>query len=395
MNIYRRAYYHSKDLPAAFWFIILATLFNQIGNMAVVYLVIYLNIAKDYSLINSATALVVFSASMLMSGLLAGKIINRYGPLKLMMVTIICNGIILLSFPWLENFFAVCLSCVLWGLVYGVYRPASTTCVGDLSPAGLHKITFSIYRLAVNLGMSIGPALGGWLAAKNFNSIFYFNALMNLCAGVVLWVGNNHSLAAPQLSSNNKNLFSWQYLAQDKRLLGFLLALLPISMVFFQHEATLPVFLHTQLGYPLSFYGLLFTLNTLLIVAFELPLNVATLNWPYKVNFILGTFGIGLGFFGLSFLHQTLAILVLTVIWTFGEMILYPAANSYVAERAGDERRAAYMSLLSTVANLAMLLGPWLGSLIMQFHGATVLWLICGTWALFSVAGFALLPKKA
>jgi MFS family permease len=394
MSTFKQAITHIRNMPAAFWVVIVATLINQMGNMAFVFLVLYCNQALGFSLPLAATTFAAFSGSMLLIGLLGGSVIDRFGALRVMLLALIANGFTLLIFPLLHTYFSIILLCFTWGCTYGLYRPASQAFITQLSTPGMHKITFSLYRLVINLGMSLGPAVGGYLATHHFASIFLANGIANLTASVVLITGLSRSEWFKQKCLIKRSELSMKWLFKDSSLAWFLAAMIPVSMVFFQHESTLAVYAKESLHLSLSFYGLIFTLNTLMIVLFELPLNIATLNWPYRINLALGSAFITAGFAGIAWSHRAHDILLITVIWTIGEMILYPSSSSYIADIAPEERRGSYMSLYSTCTSIGMLLGPWSGALIMQRFGAHNLWLACGAWGLLSVALFLALPQK-
>lgn len=389
MRLFRTTLSHIRDFSPAFWIVIGATLLNQLGNMAFVFLVLYLTEHAGFSLSQASFAFATFSASMLISGLCAGSFIDKIGAARIMTAALLANGLVLISFPYAHDYLAILLLCLAWGFTFGLYRPASSTLVSYLSKPGLHKITFSVYRLSLNLGMSIGPALGGYLAYHSFPAIFMANGIANIVASMALIIGLSRSTwFSYRPASLNKMGFSLTWLKQDAALRFFLLSMIPISMVFYQHESTLAVFLNRDLSLPISFYGLLFTLNTLVIVFFELPLNVATMNWPYRVNFMLGALFTTIGFGGLFFASKEWHVIALTLCWTLGEMILYPAANSYIADLAPESRRGSYMSLFSTSANVAMLLGPWGGAIIMQASGSYSLWLACALLGTLSMVMF-------
>lgn len=386
MTLFRNTFSHIRDFSSTLWIAISASLLNQLGNMAFVFLVLYLTKHFNFSLAKASFAFAAVCFSMLISGLCAGGFIDRLGSARMMIASLFLNGTILAIFPLIHNYFSIVLMCLLWGLSFGLYRPASQTFISHLSKPGMHKITFSIYRLAINLGMSIGPAMGGYLAYHSFGLIFLVNGLANLIAGSILLLGIGRSeWFNYRPARQNKLELSTRWLKRDPALRLFVLGMIPVSMIFYQHESTLPVFLNLDLHLPLSFYGLLFTLNTLLIVFFELPLNVATLSWSYRVNFILGTLFNIVGFAGLYFATQAWHVVVLTIIWTIGEMILFPAASSYIADIAPENVRGSYMALFSTSSNLALLLGPWGGAIVMGWLGASGLWIVCGLWGCLSV----------
>ncbi len=389
MSLYRETFSHIRSFPPAFWVVIGATLMNQIGNMAFVFLVLYMTQHMRYSLPQASLAFATFCGSMLLTGLLGGGLVDRLGVARMMMGSLLANGIVLILFPLIHHYPAILLMCLVWGFAYGLYRPSSQTLVSHLSAAGLHKITFSVYRLSINLGMSIGPAIGGYLAAHSYAAIFLANGIANLLASTILIAGlaRTHWIKyRPALQ--HKMEFSFIRLKHDPLLRIFLFGMTPVSMVFFQHESTLAVFLYRDLKFPLAFYGWLFTINTLMIVFFELALNVATMNWPYRTNFILGSLLITIGFAGMLYASQGWHIILLTMIWTLGEMILYPSASSYIADISSPAHRGSYMSLLGTASNMGMLIGPWSGAIVMEYLGATGLWTACGLWGVLSIMIF-------
>lgn len=394
MPPFRESFSHIRRLPAAFWIVVAATLMNQVGNMAFVFLVLYLTQEHGYTLAYASFAFAVFSASMLVSGL-CGSIIDKIGATPIILTTLCINSVVLLLFAWAQQTGAIFFLCIVWGFAFGLFRPASSTLISHLSTPGIHKITFSVYRLAINLGMSLGPAIGGFLAAYSFKLIFIANGIANLLAAIILFIGLAPTvwLKYRPTVQHAGRLFSLKWLKEDKGLRLLVIGMVPVGMVFFQYESTVAVFLSRDLHLPLSFYGLLFTLNTLLIVLFELPLNILTLNWPYRVNFMLGSLLLTAGFAGFYLASTEWHIILLTVIWTVGEMLLFPASSSYIADIAPESQRGSYMAMFSTASNVAMLLGPWSGALVMERWGASGLWLACGAWGLISVVVFYFQPE--
>lgn len=383
-----------RHFPLSFWIVIAATLFNQIGNMVFVFLLLYLTLYLKFSLTAASFAFAINSLGMIIGGLLGGPLSDRFRADRVMIYGLLANGLMLFVFFFLKNYFAILVTCILWGFVFGLFKPATQTLVSFIIPMPLHKVAFSILRLGINLGMSIGPALGGYLAAHSFPAIFIINAIMNIVAAMILIIGFKYVKTNFIQETKRKIDLGLRWLKQDVVLRLFVLGFIPVSMVFFQHESTLSIFLNDQLHFSLSFYGLLFTINTLIIVFFELPLNIATLNWPARRNLMIGSFLITAGFAGFYFATLQIHVILLTIVWTIGEMILFPSATAYAAEIAPLEHRGSYISLYNTSFNLGILLGPLLGGLIMSHSSAHVLWMVCGVWGLISVVMFWLLPEK-
>ena len=396
MTALRHSFTHIKGMPPAFWVVIAAVLINQLGNMAIAFLVLYLTVKFGFPLPWAAFAYACCCGALLISGIFAGIISDRFGSVKVMATALSLNAIVLLCFPLVKNFVGIVFMCIVWGTVFGLFRPSAQTFLSHISPRESYKVTFSIYRLANNLGATLGPAVGGYLATRSFSLIFFANGVANILATIILVLGLAHKtwITHSPLSSQIKIKESFLILIHDHTLRIFLLGMLPVSMVFFQLSSSLPYFLHQVLHFPLSFYGLLFTFSTLLIVFFELPLNIATLSWSAAKSLMVGSLLIGIGYAAYSLASQEWHILFLTAIWTAGEIILFPAANAFAAEIASENHRGNYMSLFATSTNLGMLLGPWSGAMVMHHFSPTVLWLFCGGLAILSILIFNLLRKK-
>ena len=160
----------------------------------------------------------------------------------------------------------------------------------------------------------------------------------------------------------------------DIHLLLFLAACVPIAAVFFQHEGALPLDVVRDLGLPASFFGWMFTINTVLIVLFEVRLNLVTSHWSHQRSLFVGGLFIAAGFGAMAFAHTGLAIAGTVVIWTIGEMISLPSMSNLVAELAPADRRGEYMGLYSMSWGLAFAIGPWLGTVVLDHLGRNTLW---------------------
>lgn len=397
MTSFRNSLTHIQKLPSAFWVVIAATLTNQVGNMAMVFLVVYLKIHLHFTLPRASFVYASCCAALLVSGSIAGALADRFGPARVMTIALFSNAAVLLCIPFVKHFWLVELTCIVWGAIFGTYKPAAQTFLTHISPHESYKITFSIYRLAWNLGMSIGPAIGGYMASHSFQTIFYFNGGANIFAGIFLVIGlrkfSGIQHAAPEITAS-RLVSGFKNLKYDKALRILALGLIPICMVFYQNASTLAVFIQEDLKFPLTFYGLLFTVNTLMIVFFELPINIATLTWPARRSMLVGSFFISLGFSGFLLASTEWHVIFLVILFSLGEMILFPTASSYVAENAPIQQRGNYMSVYTTSVNIGLLLGPWAGAMVMHHFTSVGLWITCGIWGLASILIFIYLPDS-
>jgi len=146
------------------------------------------------------------------------------------------------------------------------------------------------------------------------------------------------------------------------------------TVVFFQHMSSMPVYMVKDLKLTPAVYGLLFSLNTILIVLLEVPLNLKITRWSNA-----RTLGVGAGLiatgFGLMAVPAGFWLLVCSlIVWTFGEMILFPGMAAYVSQIASANRQGEYMGWYTMAFSLGFIIGPWLGTALLDYHGAVILW---------------------
>jgi MFS family permease len=165
-----------------------------------------------------------------------------------------------------------------------------------------------------------------------------------------------------------------------------LLGVFLMAVVFFQHFSSMPLFLVRELRFSEAQYGLLFTINTLLIVFLEVPINTSTAHWSHRRNLALGAFLSAAGFGAIAFAWDFWSAAATVVIWTFGEMFFFPGMAAYLTDIAPENRRGEYMGLSQMVMGLAFMVGPWLGMQALTQLGGRTLWLLtffCGLASTF------------
>lgn len=149
---------------------------------------------------------------------------------------------------------------------------------------------------------------------------------------------------------------------------------MPVTLVFFQHLSAMSLWIVRDHHLPESTFGLLFSVNTLLIVLLEVPLNAATAHWPHRRTLVLGALLSGAGFGAMAFASSVWAFAATVVVWTFGEMFFFPSSAAYVADVSTSERRGEYSGLFAMSFSLAFSIGPWAGTLVLERFGGHMLW---------------------
>jgi predicted MFS family arabinose efflux permease len=363
-------------LPREVWLLFATNLINRAGMMVLPFLVLYLTRELGFSAARAGSMLAVYGASAIVFGPIGGRLSDRMGALPVMRVSLVASGCVLLLFPLAKSFIAVAAMTVLWAGCGEMFRPASLAAITHVVAPEQRKQAFALNRLAINLGMSIGPALGGFLATVSFHAMFAVDAVTTLLAGAVLALTPWRAFSGvnSEARSSNGESVAPTTIIQDSAFLIFLCGVFLVGIVFFQHESALPLYLVQYLHLSPAFYGMLFTINTLLIVALEVPINTATAHWPNTRSLIIGCLLFAVGFGALGVIASPSGVIATVVVWTFGEMLLFPALSAHMAEIAPENRRGAYMGAYSMSLSIALTVGPWMGTQLLASLGPVTVW---------------------
>ena len=363
-------------LPREVWLLFATNLINRAGMMVLPFLVLYLTRELGFSLARAGSMLALYGASAIVFGPIGGRLSDRIGALPVMRVSLIASGCVLLLFPLARSFAAVAAMTVLWAGCAEMFRPASLAAITHVVAPGERRQAFALNRLAINLGMSIGPALGGFLATVSFRAMFAVDAVTTLLAGAVLALTPWRAFSGVNSEAANRHgePIGPATILHDTLFLGFLGGVFLVGIVFFQHESALPLYLVQYLSLSPAFYGMLFTINTLLIVALEVPINTATAHWPSTRSLVFGCMLFAIGFGALGVIASPGGVIATVVVWTFGEMLLFPAMAAHMAEIAPENRRGAYMGAYSMSMSIALTVGPWMGTQLLAAFGPVTVW---------------------
>jgi MFS family permease len=379
-------------LPRTSWILAFATLVNRAGVMVRPFLVIYLTTQIGLTVEDAGWYLFGYGVTTLVAAPLSGRLTDRYGARNVMRVCLLLSACALLIYPLAHTRLWLMVATTTFALFNEMPRPALMALVTEVVPPESTERD-RLSRLAINLGMAIGPALAGFLVAPRgeakiatggqFLALFLIDASSNFAAAAILWLtrlprGAAHATEAAHPEGRGRALIA------DPRLRLLFVATALNAIVFWQHDSTLALYIKDYLHLTLDVFGRVFkaeeiygfsiTLNTLLIVLVEVELNFATHHWPQRRNLVIGALLVSFGFGGMAFAHGVGAIAVNVVLLTFGEMFLMPAITTYVLAIAPPRRRGSYMGVLTLSFGAGFSVGPWLGTRLLHHFGPVVLW---------------------
>ena len=369
-HLYRAAF---SGLPRDLWLLAFIALVNRSGSMVLPFLGLYLTREQGLGVAAAGRLLALYGVGAVVGAWLGGWLSDRIGALQTQRLSLAASGAGFLLFPALRSPGAIAVGVLVLSVIAESFRPANMAEFSHRAPAGRQGRAFALLRLAANLGVSVGPAVGGILAVRSYVWLFVGDALTCWIAAAMLLLlvrplPADMPAAGGPLPAPDRG--PWR----DGPFLALMGLVMLIAVVFFQVMSTLPLDLNGRLGFREDVIGGLLALNAGLIVIFEMVL----IHWSERherMHVVAGgvlllCLGFGLIPLGISVGYVMLTI----VVWTVGEMFALPMITAVVADRAGRGMRGRYMGFYTMAFGLAFLLGPFCGTAIYARFGARALW---------------------
>lgn len=389
IQLYRNAF---SGLSREVWLLAVVMLINRSGTMVIPFLTIYLTQHLGFTLGQAGLVMSAFGAGSIVGTYIGGRLSDRLGYYPVMFWSLFLGGAMFLVLMWMETVVQFSITIFFLSMIADAFRPANMASVGAYSkPQNLTR-SISLIRLAVNLGFSVGPAVGGILAVSlGYDWLFVVDGVTCMAAAIFFrfYLKPKPRLVTDQREEEETQAGPVPSPYRDVNFLIFVGLMLLTAIAFMQLFGTLPVFLKQEYGLSEKLVGGLLALNGLLIAIMEMPLVYAVEGRIPRMSLIRwGAVLIGLSFLVLNLGHWTILLLISILAITFGEMANFPFSNSYAVDRSTAANRGQYMALYSMVFSLSHVIAPSLGMGIAGHFGFFTLWIVMAGLCAVTVLGY-------
>lgn len=393
--LYQNAY---SGLSRSAWLLSLVMLVNRSGTMVIPFMTIYLTSASmGYSIGQAGLVIGIFGLGAVCGGFIGGRLTDRFGFHRVQLVTLTGGGLLFMVLGQMKSYPLICICTFLLSIVNEAFRPANSTAIASYSKEENRTRSYSLNRLAINLGWAVGGAIGGILASINYHLLFWVDGATNLFAVFLLRrFLRPETLITPVHRTETGDTGDTVDIGaapspyRDPIYLRFVVCTILFASGFFQLFSTLPVYYKKVLQMPEYMIGLLMTLNGLLITVFEMVLVFKLEGKKENLFYIsYGVIVVGLSYFLLNILPLSIyAAFFCMILTTMGEICSMPFMNSFWITRTSPGNRGQYAGLYTIAWSTAQVIGPAGGAEVAQHIGFTVLWWIVGGVCLLAATGF-------
>ncbi len=388
-QLYKNAY---AGLSLNTWYLSIVMLINRSGTMVVPFMTIYCTQQLHFSVIQAGFVMGLFGLGAMTGAFIGGRITDKWGFYPLQAAALLLGGVMFIVTGYLHTYLSLCTGTFILSVCNESFRPANATAVAYYSTPDNRTRSYSMNRLAVNLGWAVGGALGGFLASVNYDLLFWVDGCTNIVAAFLLLkllpyvkAGSKHNQTTVPTAKASAY--------QDKTYLVFITLTILLGYCFFHLFTIAPVFYKTQWHLNEQFIGVLMALNGVIIVCIEMILVYSIEGKKPLTYFIrFGVLLIGVAYAVLNILPASaLTAIVSIFIITFGEILSMPFMNSFWVSRTVESNRGQYAAMYTIAWSIAQITAPILGSEIVVDYGYNTLWWLLAGICLFTSTGFYLL----
>lgn len=380
-----------RSYPRQFWILagvsLLAWTFH---NMIMPFMLIYAGEKLHQSLTTLTVLFTIYAIAGLVTTFLGGSIADFFGRKWVIVISfLLCAGswLLLLRADSMVYFIAF---MVLNGATTPLYRLASDAMMADLVPAEQRIDAYSILRMGNNLGVAIGPAIGGFIASVSYNISFIISGSgMVLCTLLaMLFFAETAPLVKTVRQRQDRPAGGFMQIIKDRDFMAivgaFSLNRISSSTIWLM----LGAYAKTYFNIGEDLYGFIPTTNALMVIF----LQVLTTRWVKRHSagwmMTLGAAFYGIALIGIAFGKGFWVFWLGMVVATIGEMILVPTSTTTVAALAPEDMRGRYMSVYTLTNGVGQGIGPLLGGFLSDVFFPAATWLGGGFVGLAGAAAF-------
>jgi MFS family permease len=387
-----------NEYPRQFWLVAFGVLLSSAGSSLIwPFQLIYISKTLALPISQVATLISISSATGLAASFFGGTIADRFGRKPIMFGAQVAHGLAYLLMSQAHTYIGFVIPMTIMGAAMPFYAIGSDAMMADMVPSGKRTGGFAILRMINNVGVAIGPAIGGLIVARSYGIAFSLAATGMISYGALLFIFARETLhrqTAPSIAQKKEKLGGYDRVLADRSFVGFV-ATITLGMIApLMMWTLLAVYTNRYFGVPEYLYSWMPITNALMCVFVQYPVTMFTRRLLAKLAITLGMFVYALGVGSVAVMTSFWGFWLSMVIMTFGELILVPTGSKYVADIAPEDLRGRYMSIYWLTWGIARSAAPMVGGYLHDAIAPQAIWWGGLAIGLTSTLGLFLLARR-
>ena len=387
------------EYPRQFWILVLGTFIDHVGGALIFpFLTLYITRRFGVGMTEVGVIFGLYSIAGVLGSMFGGALADRLGRKGMLIFGLVASALTSLLMGLVGSIELFFFSALVVGLFANAGGPAQQAMVADLLPEEQRAQAFGILRVVVNLAVTIGPAIGGLLAARSYLLLFICDAVASMItAGIVaLAIRETKPASRPGESQQTiaRTFGGYGTVLRDTTFVLFVGACIFMILAYIQINGTLGVYLRDVHAVSEQRFGYIMSLNAALVVLFQFSIARRISRYRPLVVMAAGALLYAVGFGTYGFVSTYWMFLLAMVVITVGEMLVVPTSQALAAQMAPEDMRGRYMAVFGFTWVIPMAFGVLLAGLIMDNGDPRWVWYSAGLIGLIAAAAFLLLQRR-
>lgn len=381
--------------PRQFWLLFWGVLINAAGgSMVWPFITIYMRQRLGVSLTTVTLLLTLNSVFSLVATAIAGPVVDRFGRKGVMVLSLAIGAATMVAMSMAGTLPLWVALMAVSGAFGPLYRVGSNSMVADLIEPQRRASAYALLRMISNLGIAIGPSVGGFVTVVSYALAFYIAAGASAAFTLLLLLFVAETMPQRQETSEQpRNAGGYSPVLRDRPFLTFCGVYTLAGMAYSLMRVLLPVYAKENFGLPENRYGFIMATNAAMVVLFQYTVTRVTERYHHLPVLAVGSLfyalGVGSVAWGWNFPTFWASMVVLTI----GEMIMIPTSTALTANLAPVDMRGRYMSIYGLTRGIGFGVGPVIGGFLNDNLAPVAIWYGGLALGLVAALGFVLLAR--
>jgi MFS family permease len=388
-----------NEFPRDFWVLITSLFVDRLGGaLFYPFIALFVTAKFQVGMIEVGYLFAIFAIASIFGNTVGGAMTDRFGRRSMIIFGLIISAFSALTLGFVGDLSLLYITGMIVGLFSNIGSPAQQAIIADLLPEERRADGFGLLRIVSNLAMTIGPAIGGILAAQSYLWLFISDAFASTITAFIVFLEVPETKPKSPTDTSSVNMVQamkgYVKVIRDRVFVAFILISILMLLVYIQMNTTLSVYLRDVHGIPAQGFGYILSLNAGMVVLFQFWITRHIKHLPPLIVMALGTSLYAIGFSMYGIVSSYALFMLAMVIITIGEMFVAPVGQALVANLAPEDMRGRYMAVYGFSWTIPVALGPWAAGLIMDKYDPNWVWYACGIISTIAIAGYLILHLK-
>lgn len=360
------------------WVLLVGTILARgTAFMTLPFLSIYLSRNMDLHPLLIGLTVGISPLMATVGGFIGGQLSDRYGRKPVMLSSLLLLAFVYYGFSLANSPGWFILLNALSGLCNSFFEPTSQALMADLTEKEKRMRIFSLRYTAINIGASVGPLIGAFLANSSPKLTFIITGTAYLTYFIVLLLFlNKFSIQKNEYKKGATFIEAVHIVRKDKLLRYLILGVILINVGYSQIESNLPQYLEGSLENGVMIYSILLSINAIMVVLMQMPISHFAERYRPMQVLIAGSLIMSLGLMCFSFVNGWITAIIAITFLTVGEILIFPSNSILIDELAEEHLRGTYFGA-GQFRKIGHFFGPVLGGFILsQYNGQVMFWAI-------------------